>query len=197
MNRYSILIVEDNENLLRELRETLENEGYQADIASNGKTALQLWKERLYDLILVDLRIPEIDGRDLIDVIKEKQPLTQIVILSGEGERDDLIDAINRRVYAYLLKPVDLERILETVADALKNRDPILLSLERWAEIRPDEAVITTGEREISVRDLYNEVRRGGEFGKAYLEEYKRSLTEFRAPKKSIDDLLGVKGVMV
>jgi two-component system alkaline phosphatase synthesis response regulator PhoP len=117
MVKHNILIVEDDQNILQELKKNLEDEGYDVDPADNGRTAFNLWKKNIYDLVLVDLRIPEIDGRDLIDKIKSRQPYTQIIILSGQGMEDDLIDAVNKHVFKYLKKPVDLEEFLCDLGD--------------------------------------------------------------------------------
>jgi DNA-binding NtrC family response regulator len=187
--------VEDDQNILQELKKTLEDEGYDVDSADNGRTALNLWKKNIYDLVLVDLRIPEIDGRDLINKIKSRQPYTQIIILSGQGIEDDLIDAINKHVFKYLKKPVDLEEVLKVVIEAIKERDIVIISLEQLARKSPDEPILLVGKKSFTPRQLYDEVRKGTSVGKQYHEEFLKSLTDFEPPEKSVDELLDIKGV--
>lgn len=195
MVKHNILIVEDDQNILQELKKNLEDEGYEVNAADNGRTALNLWKKNIYDLVLVDLRIPEIDGRDLIDKIKSRQPYTQIIILSGQGMEDDLIDAINKHVFKYLKKPVDLEEVLRVVSEAIKERDIVILSLEQLAQKSPAEPILLVGKRSFTPQQLYDEVRKGTSVGKQYHEEFLKSLADFDPPEKSVDELLDINGV--
>ncbi len=195
MGKSRILIVEDDIDILQELQKNLEDEDYDVDTADNGRTALNLWKKNIYDLVLVDLRIPEIDGRDLIDKIKAGQPHTQVIVLSGQAVEEDLIDAINKHVFKYLKKPVDLEDVLKVTAEALRERDPVVISLEQLAEKSPDKPILLVGKKSYTPRRLYDEVRKGTAVGKQYHEEFLKSLTDFEPPEKSVDELLNIKGV--
>jgi DNA-binding NtrC family response regulator len=190
MKKHSILVVEDDGKILTELIKVFEDEGYDVSAAENGQTALELWENHIYDIILVDLRIPGIDGRDLINQIKSRQPLTQIVILSGQGRDGDLIDAINQHVFAYLPKPAELNDILKAVADSIKQRDPVLMALDQLADKSPDEPILLVGKKSYTPKQLYDEVRKGTSFGKEYHEEFYNSLLDFEPPKLSIDDML-------
>ncbi|MCP4347450.1 MAG: response regulator [Desulfobacterales bacterium] len=196
MKRYKILVVEDDKTSLEAWKEVLEDEGYYTDIADNGRIATELWENNIYDLIIVDLRIPEIDGRDLINRFKEEQPLTQVIILSGQGKEGDLIDAINKHVFAYLAKPVDLEKLLEVVAEAIQQRDPVLIALDKLAEKSPDAPVLLVGKKTYSPNQLFNEVRKGTELGKEYHNEFMKTLTDFEPAKETVDELLGIKGII-
>ncbi len=198
MDKYRLLIVEDNTNLLREWKKVLEDEGYLVDTAENGKDALELWQRSIYDLVLVDLRLPEVDGRDVINVIKASQPHTQIIIISGQGNGDDLINAIKKHVYDYISKPADLDEIIQATARALQKRDPVLVSLEQLTEKNPDEPILLIGRDKYTPRQIYDEVRRMTPLGRQFYEDFLKSLTDFEAPKDetSVDDLLGIKGVI-
>lgn len=195
MQKNSILIVEDDHDILKEVRKVLEDEGYQVDTADNGQKGLDLWEKNIYDLILVDLRIPGVDGMDLIKKIKKEQPYTQIVILSGQGKDDDLIDALNVHVYKYLPKPVNFPELLDTLKEALEKRDPVLLSLEKMALKRPDEPVLLVGKKSYTPKQLFDEVRRNTEFGKQYREEFLKSLLDYEHTDETVDNILGMKGV--
>lgn len=196
MEKMRILAVEDDPNILQEVREALEENNYAVDTADNGKTALELWEKNIYDLVIADLRIPEVDGSEVIAQIKTQQPRTQVIILSGQGKEEDMIEAVNHHVFQYLAKPVDLDVLLKTVADALVQRDPVLISLSQMAEKNADEPILLVGKKSFSPKQLYDEVRRETPFGKQFYDEYLASLTDFTPAHGSIDDLLGIKGVI-
>ncbi|MCP4351046.1 MAG: response regulator [Desulfobacterales bacterium] len=197
MEKYNILIVEDDKNLLIDWKKILEDEGYQVDIAENGKVALDLWENNIYDIILADLRMPEIDGREVVNTIKSRQPNTQIIIISGQGKDDDLIDAINKHVFAYLPKSdIDIDDIIETTAEALKKRDHVLLYLEQMAEKSPDKPILLAGSESYTPRQIYDEVRKGTLFGKQYYDDLKQTLIEVEPLEESVDDILGINGIL-
>ncbi len=196
MNKHKIMVVEDDKNILEDLKKVLEHEEYFVDIADNGKTALELWENNIYDLIIADLRIPKIDGSDLIKRIKQEQPLTQIVILSGQGNEGDLINAINKHVFAYLPKPVDLENVLTATEEALEKRDHVLLYLEQMAEKSPDKPILLAGSESYTPQQIYDEVRKGTPFGKQYYDDFKQALNEFEPLEESVDDILGINGIL-
>ncbi|MDM8536882.1 response regulator [Desulfobacterales bacterium HSG17] len=198
MEKYQILIIEDETELLKQWENIFKQEGYDVDIAENGKQALELWEKNIYDLVIVDLKMPEVDGREVINTIKSNQPLTQIIIISGHGDNDDMIDAINQHVYKYLAKPADLDEILQAAIDALEKRDPLLRSLEEMAEEDPDKPLLLIGKEKYSPRRMYDEVRTMTPLGKKFHEDFMKSLTELKMPKDdlSVDDLLGIKSVV-
>lgn len=197
MEKYKILIIEDEKNILNDLKEVFEDEDYAVDTADNGQSALEMWERNIYDLTLVDLRIPKIDGRDLINRFKEERPYIQIVILSGQGKEGDLIDAINKHVFAFLPKPdTDLDKVLETTKNALQNRDPVLISLETMAEKSPNEPTLLIGRDAYSPRKLYDELRKGTKIGRQFRDQFIKTLTDFEPPKESLDELLKKEGVL-
>lgn len=196
MENNKILVVDDDVNITREVKKALEDKNYDIDTADNGKTALKLWKKNIYDLVIVDLRIPEIDGRELIDKIKSQEPRTQVIILSGQGKEEDMINGINKHVFRYLPKTIDREDLLKAVKDALLERDPVIKSLERLADKSPDEPILLVGKKSFTPKQLYDEVRKETAIGKQFYEEFLQSLTDFEPPTKSIDELLGIKGVL-
>ena len=194
MDKYKILIVEDNTELLNEWKRVIEDEGYDVDIAENGKVALNLWENNIYDLLLVDLLMGELNGIELIKIIREKQQYIQIIIITGVGVNHKLyIDAINMNVFKCYLKPVDLDTIVDTVKEALKRRDPVLISLEQLAEENPDEPMLLIGKKNYTPRQIYNEVRKGTSLGNDFYDGFLKTLTDFEKPsEQSVDDLLGV-----
>ncbi len=198
MSKYNILVIEDDIILLETWKKLLEVEGYDVDIAANGRTALNLWEENIYDVILVDLRIPEVDGREVINTIREKQPFTQIIIISGQGKDRDAIEAVNKHVFRYLRKSKELNNddVIKAVTEAIQKRDHVLISLGTMAEKTPDEPILFVGTDAYSPQQLYNEVRKGTELGMKFHEKFIKNLTDFEPPKVPIDELLKMKGII-
>ncbi len=203
--RYAILVIEDDKDYLAFLAKLLRGSGYDVDTADNGQVALSLWRDKAYDLILTDLRLPKagvepsdlVDGRKLINEIKDRIPYTQIIILSGQGRGVDMIDAINKHVYRYIEKAAeDNDYILRTIEEALRDRDPVLLALENLLDKEQDETIVLSGEHTPTHRQIYDEVKRGTPFGKEYYKGLRDSMIGATTPQESIDDLLGIKGVV-
>lgn len=198
MAKSRILIIEDDIFLLEKWKKILEEEGYEVDVAENGKKALALWNQQVYDLLLVDLRMPEVDGMEVIDVVKNQAPLTQVIIISGQGQDSDLIEAINRHVFKYLPKPADLDDILQTIQDALAKRDPVLQALEEMTEQYPDKPILLVGREKYTPHRLYDEVRKMTPLGREFHENFMKSMIDLNMPvdDKSEDELLGITSVV-
>lgn len=177
MSHYNLLIVEDEKELQEGLAKFL-GKHYTTDVAENGKDALQQWKNQIYDLLLVDVRMPEMSGTDFIKKIRKLQPYVQIVILSGQALREEAIEAVNAHVHAFLKKPVNYPQLLQSLEDALEKRDSAIVALDNLVKVKPRK-FLTIGETEMMAQDLYDELRRGTPFGQKYIRDFRRSLTEY------------------
>ena len=124
-----ILIIDDQDPIRRVLREILENESYQVDDASNGPDALKLVKEQEYDAILCDIKMPDMDGIEVLEKMKATHD-TPVIMISGHGTIDNAVEAIKKGAFDFIQKPPDLNRLLITVRNALDKR---ILSTENKA----------------------------------------------------------------
>ncbi len=113
-----ILIVDDEASIRRTLREILEYEKYKVDDASTGIEALKLLNEQEYEVILCDIKMPEMDGIELLQEIKQLCD-TPVIMISGHGTIETAVDAIKKGAYDYISKPPDLNRLLITIKNAL------------------------------------------------------------------------------
>lgn len=119
----SILLVEDEENLLEALKLNLELEGYEVTCANNGALALKKVEEEYYDLILLDVMLPEVDGFDVCETIRLKNIDTPILMLSARSGSADRVAGLKRGADDYLTKPFNLEELLLRVDKLIeKNR---------------------------------------------------------------------------
>lgn len=119
----SILLVEDEENLLEALKLNLELEGYEVTCANNGAIALKKVEEEYYDLILLDVMLPEVDGFDVCETIRLNNIDTPIIMLSARSGSADRVAGLKRGADDYLTKPFNLEELLLRVEKLIeKNR---------------------------------------------------------------------------
>lgn len=114
-----ILIVDDDRSLCEIIADTLEYEGYKTEAAYDGKTALKKIKEKKHDLVLLDLRLPDISGMDILKQIMESGGDLQAIIISGEGTIHTAVEATKIGAYDFLEKPLDSDRVLLTIKNAL------------------------------------------------------------------------------
>lgn len=116
MNKPSILVVDD-ELLIRDLLyDFFTNQGWEIAIAENGAKALDILKERKVDLILTDLKMPEIDGLDLTEIVKNEYPQIPVVIMTGFPSIDSAIQALRFKVEDYVIKPFNINQLYKTCA---------------------------------------------------------------------------------
>lgn len=117
---WHVLIVEDDSKQAKILQNYLTHKGYQVDTASTGSETLQKISANC-DIIILDWKLPDTDGLTLLDQIREKRPLTQVIMLTAFGTVERAVEAIKRGAYHYLTKPVHLEELLITIDRAVRE----------------------------------------------------------------------------
>jgi len=116
-----ILIIDDEVSIRRTLRDILENEGYGVDDAPDGMEGLKLVKANHYDAVLCDIKMPKMDGLEVLEKIQETNSDVPVVMISGHGNIDTAVDAIRKGAYDYISKPPDLNRLLVTIRNAFEK----------------------------------------------------------------------------
>jgi DNA-binding NtrC family response regulator len=119
-----ILIIEDEEAIRRVLAKILceENESYEVDVAEDGIIGLGKIKENDYDLVLCDIKMPKMDGVELLEAVKKIDTEIPIVMISGHGDMETAINTMRLGAFDYISKPPDLNRLLNTVRNALDRK---------------------------------------------------------------------------
>jgi len=112
-----ILVIDDEKSIRNTLREILEYEKYTVDDAADGATGLLMVKEHKYDAILCDIKMPNMDGIEVLTQIYEMTD-TPVIMISGHGTIDTAVEAIKKGAYDYISKPLDLNRLLITLRNA-------------------------------------------------------------------------------
>ena len=125
-----LLIIDDERGIRNTLREILADEGHEVDVAENGKQGLEMAQAKAYDLIFSDIKMPEMDGMELLTQIGnwklENEDFASaecsVVMISGHGDVETAVQALKAGAYDFLLKPLDLNRILITTKNALESK---------------------------------------------------------------------------
>lgn len=115
----TILIIDDEKAIRKTLSEILGFEGYKIEEASDGEEGLKKFKEKPYDLILCDIKMPKMDGIEFLERAKEINHEVPVIIISGHGNIETAVEAVKKGAYDYISKPPDLNRMLITLRNAM------------------------------------------------------------------------------
>jgi DNA-binding NtrC family response regulator len=114
-----ILIIDDERSIRNTLKDILEFEKHQVILAENGKVGLDIASNSLFDIIFSDIKMPEMDGIELLHALKEKEIEAPVVMISGHGNIETAVECIKKGAFDFIEKPIDLNRLLITVKNAL------------------------------------------------------------------------------
>ena len=156
MPRTTLLIVDDEPNILSTLRRALEMEGYGVDVAGSGKIAVEKIAERDVDLVLLDVMMPEMDGLTALRRIRETHPDLPVVMMSGHGTVDTAVEATKLGAFDFLEKPLSTEKTLVTLKNALTHASLAREHAEVAKRARVEFAMIGTGPR---MRAIFDTIR--------------------------------------
>ena len=121
----TILVVDDDKSILRTFTRILQKSGYEIDVAETGKEAMEKAENRHYDLALVDIRLPDMDGTDLLAKLKKQLQHTVKIMITGFPSLETGVKALDEGADAYLVKPVKPQELLMLLEEKLKNREVI------------------------------------------------------------------------
>ena len=121
-NKDSILIVDDDTNVHKNLSKILEQEGYDTDVAENGGEAIQKSRNKFYDLVLLDIKLPDMEGTQLLAKLNEIIPKRVKIMLTGYPNTENAIEALNQGADAYLTKPVKPAKLLALIKEKLEKQ---------------------------------------------------------------------------
>jgi DNA-binding response OmpR family regulator len=118
-----IIIVDDDENIRKTMKTILEDEGYAVDLAATGNEAIEMTQKTAYNIALLDIRLPDMEGVELLKLIKDNVPRTRKIMVTGYPSTQNAISALNKNADAYLVKPVDVEKLLNMVKEQLQLQE--------------------------------------------------------------------------
>src|SRR5512133_358073 len=119
----SILVIDDEKSIRNTLQEVLEYENHKVDVATNGAEAIELFSNGDYDVVLCDIKMPGMDGIEVLEKLHEKAHDVPIIMISGHGNIDTAVEAIKKGAYDFIEKPLDLNRLLVSMRNAMERND--------------------------------------------------------------------------
>ena len=120
MEEFSVLLVDDEEDLLRTIIKRLSKRGIRAQGASRGEQALAMLAEEARDVVVLDVKMPGMDGIEVLKRIKAQWPTTEVIMLTGHASIDAAMEGMGCGAFDYLMKPADLEDLLYKLKDAYR-----------------------------------------------------------------------------
>lgn len=118
-----ILAIDDEQSILESLREILEYENYEVDIAQEGEEGLEYFRNNKYDAVFLDIKMPKMDGLEVLDQLMEISADVPVIMISGHGTIDTAVDSIKKGAFDFIEKPLDLNRLLVTLKNAMEKKD--------------------------------------------------------------------------
>lgn len=121
-NKASILIVEDDINIRKSLSTILQQKGYNTDTAKNGKEAIQKSKAKFFNLALLDIKLPDMEGTKLLTTMHETLPKMMKIMITGYPSLENAVEALNQGADAYIIKPIKPEKLLALIEEKLEEQ---------------------------------------------------------------------------
>lgn len=139
-----ILVIDDERAIRNTLKEILEFEKHEVDLAEDGAAGLELFGQRHYDIVLCDIKMPKQDGIEVLGLLNEQSPDVPVVMISGHGNIDTAVDAIKKGAFDFIEKPLDLNRLLVTIRNATDKQQ--LVQETKQLKRRVNKALNIVGE---------------------------------------------------
>ena len=156
----NILVVDDDAEVRKTLSSILSNEGYSVETVENGKQATKISEKSRFDIALIDIKLPDMDGTELLHRLKENQPHMIKIVITGFPTLENAMETVNEGADGYILKPFDIEKLLEMIRKHLKRETDEHVS--NWMEFDQDSARKSESNRN-------NDVKRKSLFGSRFL----------------------------
>lgn len=121
--RARILVVDDDETIRKVLKAILKEKGYIVDTAESGKRAVEKTRVDFYNLALIDIRLRDMEGTELLTTMRETIPKMRKIIITGYPSLQNAVEAVNKGADAYVMKPFEMEKVFETIAEQLKKQE--------------------------------------------------------------------------
>lgn len=168
-----ILVMEDDLNVAKGLEMVLHEDGFEVNLAGTGELAMEAFQQKRFDLLVADLRLPDMDGMDVIREVKTQKPETEIVVITGYGTTETAIEAMKLGVSDFLPKPFTEDQIKTSVSNALKPLE------ETRTKTEPDTGVDTIIQRR-EVIQVLNRTWEDPAFWTDLMEQGSRVLADYQ-----------------
>ena len=139
-----ILVVDDDEDMLSTCRKFLDRQGYDVATTDRGQNALAMFDEAPFDLVLTDLKMPEMDGMELLRELRRRAADAIVIVFTGFGTIEDAVTAMKAGAFDFLTKPFTPDHLSVSVSRALKQRQLYFVLRSLLAEATPEAPTIAT-----------------------------------------------------
>ncbi|HPX27034.1 MAG TPA: sigma-54 dependent transcriptional regulator [Treponemataceae bacterium] len=158
--KFNILIIDDEKNIREGLAASLELEGYNPVLAKDGKEGLELISRGDIDLVITDLRMPQVSGAEVLAKVSSESPGLPVIVLTGHGSIDSAVDAMRNGAYDFLTKPLSLDRLTLIVKRALQNRELVLQHRSLQEELNSKKSFESIIGKSSEMQKIFDMVRR-------------------------------------
>lgn len=158
--QYTILIIDDEKNIREGLGAALEMEGYKIALASDGKAGLERLVKGDIDLVITDLRMPEVSGEHVLAKVTAENPGVPVIVLTGHGSIDSAVDAMRNGAYDFLTKPLNLDQLILIVKRALQGRELVLKHKELQEELNSRKSFESIIGKSAEMQKIFEIVRK-------------------------------------
>jgi two-component system nitrogen regulation response regulator NtrX len=152
-----ILVIDDESSIRRTLKEILEFEKYEVDLAANGPDGLELAKEIAYDVILLDIKMPDMDGMEVLEALQEFTDCP-VIMISGHGTIETAVEAIKKGAYDFIVKPPDLNRLLITLRNAIDKKELVTQTKKLKKEIEKKYEIVGESPVMVQLKEMISRV---------------------------------------
>ncbi len=156
-----ILVIDDEKGIRNTLREILEYEKYTVEDAADGPAAIELTDKNTYDVILCDIKMPGMDGMEVLDHLLSKTD-TPVIMISGHGNIDTAVEAIKKGAFDYIAKPLDLNRLLVTIRNAMDKASLITETKTLKRKVSKTYDMVGESEGMVDIREMIERVAPSG-----------------------------------
>lgn len=157
----SILVIDDEKSILDSCRQILEKDGYRVSVASDGNQGLSVFRKELFHAVILDVKLPGMDGMKVLANIKEESPETPVIMITGYASIESAVEAIRQGAFEYLAKPFTPEELRVSVKKAINSRQNFFESLYLRQELKRQsefDMVVGKSEGMKKVMDIVNQV---------------------------------------
>jgi DNA-binding NtrC family response regulator len=158
--RFTLVVADDEKNIREGLAESLSNDGYRALMAADGEEALRLVDSGDVDLVITDLRMPRLSGKELLGAVASRYPGLPVIVLTGHGTIEDAVAAMRGGAFDFLTKPVNLEHLSILVKRALETREMARKNRELEAEVDAQRRTSSIIGKSAEMKKVFDLIRR-------------------------------------
>ena len=153
-----ILVIDDEKSIRNSLKDVLEYEKHEVDLAEDGVEGLELFQVKKYDIVLSDIKMPKMDGMEVLDELLKLSDDISVIMISGHGTIDTAVEAIKKGAFDYIEKPLDLNRLLITIRNALDKTNLITETKTLKRKVSKTYDIVGESEAITKVKEMIDRV---------------------------------------